>query len=132
MTTYHITPVPKPRMTRSDKWKKRPCVMRYWAFKDECVLKGVEVPENGATVLFCIPMPKSWSKKKKAQMKGQAHKPTPDIDNLCKALLDAVYDDDSHIYHIELFKYWWDSGKILIEKKRVNHAANIRKMALNR
>ena len=28
------TPVPKPRMTRRDRWKPRQCVTRYWAWKD--------------------------------------------------------------------------------------------------
>lgn len=28
------TPVAKPRMTKRDKWAKRPCVMKYWAWCD--------------------------------------------------------------------------------------------------
>ena len=28
--TLNITPVAKPRMTQSDKWKKRPIVEKYW------------------------------------------------------------------------------------------------------
>jgi len=40
MKEYKITPVPKPRQTRSDKWKQRPCVMRYRAFADEVRAAG--------------------------------------------------------------------------------------------
>ena len=29
-----VTPVSKPRMTQRDKWKKRPCVLRYRAYCD--------------------------------------------------------------------------------------------------
>ena len=33
MKNIKITPVSKPRMTRADTWKKRPCVLKYWAYK---------------------------------------------------------------------------------------------------
>ena len=32
--SINIQPVAKPRMTRSDRWKKRPVVLKYWQFKD--------------------------------------------------------------------------------------------------
>ena len=111
---YDITPVPAPRMTRSDKWKKRPCVMRYFAFRDEVRLKKVKFGNNDA-VFFYLTMPKSWSKKKKAEMIGKPHTQVPDIDNLLKALLDSLYEDDSHIYAIGgAYKYWDDVGSIEI------------------
>jgi hypothetical protein len=62
MTTYDIEPIGKPRMTRSDKWKKRPEVMRYRAFCDEVRLRKLTMPESGAHVTFVLPMPASWSK----------------------------------------------------------------------
>lgn len=114
---YNIRPVPKPRMTRSDKWKKpmRPNVSRYFAFKDECRLKNVEVPESGARVIFYMPMPKSWSKKKKTEYVLTPHRQVPDVDNLCKALLDALFGDDSHVYDIRVSKYWDYEGSIGVE-----------------
>jgi len=30
-----INPLPKPRMVKSDAWRKRPCVVKYWQYKDE-------------------------------------------------------------------------------------------------
>ena len=33
--TLNIVPVAKPRMTQSDKWKKRPATDKYWKFKDD-------------------------------------------------------------------------------------------------
>ena len=113
-TRYKITPVPKPRMTGSDKWKKRPRVMRYWAFKDQVQAWRVKLPKRGAHVVFCMPMPKSWPKKKKVIMEGLAHEQTPDLDNLIKALGDAVYQNDSDISDIRASKIWSAEGAIFI------------------
>ena len=56
---YDITPLGKPRMTQSDRWKKRPEVLRYIAFKNECKLKRVHVAEDSASITFILPMPES-------------------------------------------------------------------------
>ena len=112
---YDIVPVPKPRMTKSDQWKKRPATSRYWAFKDEVQLKGISVLEMGTHITFVMPMPKSWSKKKKAEFLGEPHQQKPDVDNLTKALLDAIYDDDAHIWDIRTTKIWGEVGRIIIE-----------------
>jgi len=107
---FDITPTPKPRQTQSDKWKKRPCVMRYRAFADECRLKGVKVANNDS-IKFFMPMPKSWSKKKKIQMSGQPHTPKPDLDNLLKAIMDAVLKEDSIIHSLcNIQKVWSDES----------------------
>ena len=112
---YLIDPVPKPRMTRADAWKKRPCVTRYYAFKDMVRLLRIHLPTEGAAVYFHIPMPKSWSKKKKRQMHGTIHRQKPDLSNLLKALEDAIYQDDSAIGHYAgLGKYWSHEGAIVI------------------
>lgn len=116
--TYPITPVTKPRQTRSDKWKRRPCVLRYRAFADMCRLYRVELPERGASIVFVLPMPTSWSKRKRAEMDGQPHRQTPDLDNLVKALSDAVHADDSGIWHYsDIRKVWGITGKIIISNQ---------------
>lgn len=112
---YDILPVPKPRMTQRDKWAKRPAVLRYRAFCDEVRARKIQVPESGAHITFVMPMPKSWSKKKKAELLGQAHQQKPDVDNLCKALLDAVYADDSGVHDIRISKIWSDRGEIWVK-----------------
>lgn len=114
--SYQITPIPKPRQTQSDRWKQRPCVMRYRAFKDQIKASGLAVPECGCRMIFVLPMPSSWSKKKKDRMRGMPHKQRPDTDNLVKAVLDAVLTEDSHIYHVDGLKFWGDSGQIIIEE----------------
>src|SRR5690606_40401818 len=62
------------RMTQRDKWQKRPAVMRYRAFCDELRARNCTFPESDSHVIFHIPMPKSWSKKKRAEMLGQPHR----------------------------------------------------------
>lgn len=111
---YFIDPVSKPRMTQRDKWKKRPATSKYWEFKDKIKEHKVTVPECGAHVTFYIAIPKSWSKKKKLQFDGEPHQQKPDIDNLIKALLDAVYEDDAHIWNISATKLWSIDGGIEI------------------
>lgn len=109
---YKITPVPKPRQTRSDKWNERPCVMRYRSFADEARALGIKIPDSAATVIFSMPMPSSWSKKKKAAMSCKPHKQKPDIDNLLKALLDATMKEDCSVWDIRAMKLWATEGSI--------------------
>jgi Holliday junction resolvase RusA-like endonuclease len=111
MPTYDITPIPKPRMTARDKWAKRKCVLRYFAFKDECREKGVNV-ESGDHITFHMPVRQSWSRKKQREMVGHPHLNRPDADNLLKAVLDAVYTEDSHIWDIHVTKLWATNGAI--------------------
>lgn len=117
MIRYDITPVSKPRMTISDKWKKprRPDVAKYYAFKDECKLKGINLKEHGTQITFYIPMAKSWSKKKKELHNGRMHQQTPDKDNLEKALLDAVFDQDCMVWDSRIVKRWSYTGAIVIK-----------------
>ena len=103
-------------MTRSDAWKKRPAVLRYWAFCDELrLLYKKEVPSSLA-LTFNMPMPKSWSKKKRLEMQGKPHQAKPDIDNLIKSFLDALCEDDSYVYRIRGEKYWADEGSISVDE----------------
>jgi Holliday junction resolvase RusA-like endonuclease len=116
MPTYAITPCPKPRMTRADKWKKRPCVLRYREFCDQVRAAGIKLPECGASVTFFLPMPESWSEAKLEQRYGTPHQQRPDLSNLLKALEDAVYGEDSVIWsYAEVRKIWSDQGSIRVE-----------------
>lgn len=127
MKIYNIEPVPKPRMTNRDRkpyppknykgeWP-RPPVKKYINFANQVKAARVELPEDGAHVIFRLPMPPSWSKKKKKEMCGRLHKQTPDLDNLIKALGDAVYGNDSVISDIRATKIWSYEGKIQIFDK---------------
>ncbi|MEN3753781.1 RusA family crossover junction endodeoxyribonuclease [Mangrovibacter sp. SLW1] len=116
MKTYNIEPIGKPRMTRSDKWKQRPAVMRYRAFCDEVRLRKLTMPEAGAHITFILPMPQSWSKKKREEYRGKPHQSKPDCDNMLKALMDALYDDDAHIWDCRITKLWGEKGQIIVQE----------------
>lgn len=63
-----------------------------------------------------MPMPKTWSKKKRNTMCGQFHTQTPDLDNLVKAICDAcngvLWKDDSQIAIISAQKIWNQVGAV--------------------
>jgi Holliday junction resolvase RusA-like endonuclease len=59
-------------------------------------------------------MPKSWSKTKKLVMDGKAHQQRPDVDNLAKAICDAVFKEDSHIWDGRYTKVWGEKGAIIV------------------
>lgn len=114
-----VTPVAKPRMTQKDKYNPSKAAQRYWAYKDELVLKArLARFEIGPAfrAIFLMPMPKSWTKKKRRQMVGQPHQQKPDTDNLLKALKDALLVEDSHVWDEQGIKVWTDGpGGIFVE-----------------
>ena len=115
MINLKIKAVPKPRMTRADTWKKRPCVVNYWAYKDELndKLKSIYIElKDELFVEFYIQMPKSWSKKKKAEHLGERHQQKPDVDNLVKGVMDALFKEDSHVHTIYAKKTWAEEPSI--------------------
>jgi len=114
-----IIPLGKPRMTRSDRWKGRSCVNSYWAFKDELRYRlgnsNVPLPHQikGVSWLAYFPIPKSWSKKKRAEVSGRLfpiHQVKPDRDNIDKAILDSLFGNDSGVA-IGLTGKFWDDGE---------------------
>lgn len=67
-----------------------------------------ELPEQGASIKFFIPMPKSWRKFKRESMHFKLHKSKPDLDNLLKAFQDSILKEDMGIAHYEAAKFWVD------------------------
>lgn len=67
---------------------------------------------------FRLPVPPSWSNKKRLAMIGQPHAQKPDIDNLLKAILETMskpvanrprawlMDDDAQIVDARVRKVW--------------------------
>ena len=91
--------------------------MVYRAFCDECRLKIKNVDLNGARIIFHVPMPNSWSNKKKVRMNTRPHQQRPDIDNYCKGIFDALHTEDSHIADVCLSKRWAYEGGIEINRE---------------
>ncbi len=94
-------------MTRADRWKKRKCVLEYWRFKDEVnyLRKGFELGDK-ISILFCMPFPKSYSKKKREKLFLKPHQVKPDADNLEKAIFDAIKKKDQTIHDVKKRKVW--------------------------
>ena len=115
--TFNIKPVPKPRMTRSDVWRKRPSVVRYREYKDELKRQAVNfsLPES-FTVTFGIQVPDSYSTKKKELSIGRPHQLKPDIDNLLKGLMDCFLEEDCKVWKVTAKKIWARKGFIHIEE----------------
>lgn len=107
---YLIVPVPAPRQNRRSRWNaaKAPSIARYHAFCDQVRSMKVQVPPS-CYLRFEIPVPKSGRDRI-----GSPHTQRPDLDNLVKALLDAVFGDDSHVYRVLAEKFWAGEGAILV------------------
>ena len=64
------------------------------------------------------PMPKSWSKKKKDEARGEYSGVKVDIDNLVKVLLDGmqgcVMDNDQQVVFLIGCKRWTDTGGVKV------------------
>jgi len=107
--TINVAPCSKPRMTRADKWKKRPSVLKFFAFRDAVKQSSVHnIALESFDIEFYIQMPKSWSKKKKAKMNGEPHQQRPDLDNYIKAWCDSVFEEDSVVWQFKASKRWTD------------------------
>lgn len=96
--------------------EKRPEVLRYRAFCDEVRLQGIELPESGSHVTFILPMPASWSKRNGLSSMVNRTKVKPDFDNMMKGLMDAIYENDAHIWDARVSKLWGETGRIIIEE----------------
>lgn len=104
-------PMGKPRMTQRDKWQKRPAVLRYREYCDRIRAAAGSLPPGAyaIAVLAWMPMPESWSKKKKEALCGQMCRSKPDWDNIGKAVCDALLEDDSILGGGTCWKFWcWD------------------------
>ena len=114
-------------MTKADRWRKRPSVLKFFAFRDavrqykesKVVLQSAyhahHLEFESFEIEFHVPMPKSWSKKKKGYMNGSAHQQRPDLDNYLKAWKDSVYEEDAIVWRVKASKLWTDgTGHIVV------------------
>jgi Holliday junction resolvase RusA-like endonuclease len=112
-------PIGKPRMTQRDKWKKRPCVVAYREWADLCRHVMGMVPDANRVEqinLFAyFEPPKSWPKKKRWAAVGTKHRVKPDLDNVAKAALDALFEEDSAIADCVVRKRWGWKPQLVIE-----------------
>jgi Holliday junction resolvase RusA-like endonuclease len=125
---FDIVPCAAPRMTQSDKWKTNPnhpdprkrqrvAVERYFKFRDniktQSNLMKFELPDCFEVVFF-VPMPDSWSQKKKERMNGLPCMVRPDTDNYVKAIKDSFKKEDNSVWMENAQKRYAYRGSILI------------------
>lgn len=125
---FDVVPMGAVRMSQSDRWKTNPdhpdlnkrqrkAVTEYFAFKDALRIQAKSMGYELKTQIECvfmIPMPNSWSEKKKEKMNAMPCKVKPDIDNIIKGLMDALKDSDSNVWSIKAEKRWAYKGSIII------------------
>jgi Holliday junction resolvase RusA-like endonuclease len=109
------TPIGKPRMTQRDRWAKRPAVVRYREWADRLRAAAGPVPPAETVLELAIlaqfEPPKSWSKKRRVAVIGELHRSKPDLDNVAKAVMDALFPEDSAIAKGTFEKRWhWKAG----------------------
>jgi Holliday junction resolvase RusA-like endonuclease len=125
---FDVVPMGAPRMTQSDRWKTNPnhsdprkrqrtAVTNYFVLKNSLVEQANEMKfELGKCVdaVFLMPMPQTWSQKKKDKMNGMPCESKPDTDNLLKGLCDALRKNDQDIWQMKGVKVWAFKGSIIV------------------
>lgn len=128
MIKVSVKPMGAVRMTQKGKWTSITAT-RYMNYKK---LVGHEMriqckePFVGplkVLVTFTLPMPDSWTGKKKREQLGAAVAVKPDIDNLVKGLLDSAnkicWQDDNQVTEIVARKRYGYEGAIEMEIEEV-------------
>lgn len=119
---FDLTPIAKPRMTQRDKWLNPP---RKEVLKYRIAKKGMEAYslmhkftiKDKIDCTFVLPMPPSWSEKKRKNMDGKPHENKPDIDNLIKFVMDTMLPNGDQMVHtIYANKVWGREGKIIFRE----------------
>ena len=130
---FQITPQTHVRATQGDKvlfrigklrlraagLKRLLRLEKYNEYKDAICMLGKKhqfsFPNQGCHIRFYVPVPPSWSQKKKTRFHGTLHQAKPDIDNFVKAIFDSLFTEDKHVAHFQASKRWVDSPNGWIE-----------------
>lgn len=125
---FDIIPMGAPRMSSSDRWKTNPnhldpdkrqreIVTKYFRYKDNLILQANQMNFKLGKFLdavFILPMPDSWSEKKKIKYNATLCEVKPDTDNIIKGICDTFRKNDSDISKKHAEKRWGYVGSIII------------------
>ncbi|MCC7463627.1 MAG: RusA family crossover junction endodeoxyribonuclease [Gammaproteobacteria bacterium] len=121
-----FTPIGAPRSnarTHFGSGKDAERIKRYHAYRDALGERAVSAIGAGRLtfedltghlgLVFRFPVPPSWSLKQQvaAVQFGEYHQQKPDIDNLVKAFLDALLEQDSACADVRAVKVWVPRGQ---------------------
>lgn len=92
------------------------------SLKIKNTLKNRLVGALELNLTFCMPIPKSISKKKREQLHYVTKK--PDVDNLAKAVMDAInqvgiWEDDSQVSRLVVGKIYSDEPRCIISIREI-------------
>lgn len=108
----------KPRMTRRDKWKKRKCVVEYFAWCDRLRAAAPAMPNaedvDDLIIMATYVPPASWSKAKRNAAMGTKKRSKPDGDNVLKAVCDALWENDEALGDKHESRRWGERDEISI------------------
>jgi len=107
---YEITPMPALRWGPE---KFTPRAKRYASYLNDLRKIRFRLPQPFYHAVFILPIPKSWSKKKKFETCYTDHRSRPDRDNLDKAVGDII-PEDMHIARGYPSKIWGPFGCIVV------------------
>ena len=125
---FDVVPMGSVRMTQSDRWKTNPnhidpkkrqrsVVTEYFDFKNKIKAQAnamkFELPQV-LDIVFLIPMPFTWSEKKKVKYNKTKVLKRPDIDNLVKAFMDALSVEDGYVWKITAEKRYAFRGSVIV------------------
>lgn len=121
----NIEPMGAVRMTNRGKFVKGNA-QRYLSYKKQIAWqlsaqhKGQPITTAcRVNIIFCMPIPASYSKKKKAELPGRPHDKKPDIDNLIKGAFDAangiIWADDNRVIEVKALKVYAEQPGIILE-----------------
>jgi Holliday junction resolvase RusA-like endonuclease len=81
------------------------------------------------TIHCYFAVPKSWSRKRKAEMLHQPHTQLPDLDNLIKSVLDGmnhahnIWADDKQVAAVTATKHWAEESSVLVRIENIEEGS---------
>lgn len=125
---FDVVPVGAVRMTKRDtiftnpnhpdpKKRQREAVARYFEFQNTVWQQyrdfKLALPDH-FEIVFCVPMPSSWSDKKKTKFNRMPCKSRPDVDNYLKAFMDTIKIEDGSVWKCPVQKIYAYKGSIIL------------------
>ena len=125
---FDVIPMGAVRMSQSDRWKTNPdhadpkkrqreVVTKYFAYKNTLRGQAKQMNfefKNHLDAVFIVPIPDSFSEKKKQRLNGTPVKTKPDIDNYVKAFMDSLKSEDGDVWYTKAIKVYGFKGSILV------------------